>query len=683
MIYEALPELPDVDPSEVGSLGLVFKTHLDLGFTALARDVYRNYMEDFMPRACRLALETDAAFSRTGGKEDRFIWTTGSWLVAKYLEHAKGAALRDFESAIERGLIRWHALPFTFQTEALDESLLISALAISQRLDRRFGVNTIAAKMTDVPGHTRGMIPAFSAAGVRLLHIGVNPATPVPDVPPAFRWRHASGSELLMCYEGTYGGFCASPGRKDEVFAIAMTGDNAGPPTEASIAEVFEGLRVKFPQANVHASTLEELARSMLEGRDRLPVLTSEIGDTWIHGYGSDPWKMGAFRRLAAARRAWIAEGRFDPESDAGINFDENLLLSMEHTWGLDEKSWLNNGVPLSKVEDCYRRDEFEAARGRDDFRRMEASWAEQREYIQLAIAALPADSLRPRAVAALEPLKPQSEETQGMERLDNPKDFHAPFAGRELNLREDGALTSSDALDLVLGALSYEVFGEAEYEAFMLSYVSEAERNGIWAPFDFNKPGIGKVIQGRRSWRPEIRDVKVSKDGQRIIVESAFGEDAVAAFGAPARIRTIIDIRETGVLDFDLQWLEKPACRMPEALWFSFHLPVSEEAVWHMLKLGDAVEPRDVVSRGGRRLHIVQEGVEVTDRDVRWHLSSPDAALLAPGTPALVNFDNLPPNPSEEGVHFNLFNNTWGTNFPMWYEDDARFRFRLECVKA
>jgi len=29
-------------------------------------------------------------------------------------------------------------------------------------------------------------------------------------------------------------------------------------------------------------------------------------------------------------------------------------------------------------------------------------------------------------------------------------------------------------------------------------------------------------------------------------------------------------------------------------------------------------------------------------------------------------------------GIHFNLYNNVWGTNFPMWYEKDARFRFLL-----
>jgi hypothetical protein len=29
--------------------------------------------------------------------------------------------------------------------------------------------------------------------------------------------------------------------------------------------------------------------------------------------------------------------------------------------------------------------------------------------------------------------------------------------------------------------------------------------------------------------------------------------------------------------------------------------------------------------------------------------------------------------------VNFNLHNNVWSTNFPLWYEDDGQFRFRLD----
>jgi hypothetical protein len=28
--------------------------------------------------------------------------------------------------------------------------------------------------------------------------------------------------------------------------------------------------------------------------------------------------------------------------------------------------------------------------------------------------------------------------------------------------------------------------------------------------------------------------------------------------------------------------------------------------------------------------------------------------------------------------MHFNLYNNVWGTNFAMWYDEDSRFRFSL-----
>ena len=50
---------------------------------------------------------------------------------------------------------------------------------------------------------------------------------------------------------------------------------------------------------------------------------------------------------------------------------------------------------------------------------------------------------------------------------------------------------------------------------------------------------------------------------------------------------------------------------------------------------------------------------------------------FVAPGEPSLLNFTNEQPDLSK-GVHFNLHNNLWGTNFPMWFEDDCRFRFRI-----
>jgi Domain of unknown function (DUF5054) len=677
MITEALPDTEKISPGHVLKLGVIFKTHLDLGFTALANEVFRRYMTDFMPRATHLALAMaqDARTSR--GPDERFIWTTGSWLVSKYLDYSRGRARRDFEKAISDGLIRWHALPFTFQTEALDESLLDAALAISQRLDARFGVRTLAAKMTDVPGHTRGMIPALAAAGVKLLHIGVNPASTPPDVPPLFRWRHPSGAEIIVCYEDTYGGFCAIPGG-DGVFALAMTGDNAGPPADSVVRGIYSSMRERFPLATVRACTLEEMAASVVSARDQLPCITDEIGDTWIHGYGSDPWKMAAYRSLARLRGGWLRQGRFDPQSRRGIGFDENLLLALEHTWGLDEKTWLHNGEPLKKLEGFFRRADFQRARRRPDFQRMEASWKEQREYVHQAVSALGSKSLRAEASAAIADIDPpRTYSRTGLRPMDARK-ARLGIGRQACSLRSDGALCISGVASAFLGALNYEVFGAADYVRFQRQYLTEPENTGIWAPMDFGKPGLAKVLQRGRSWKPQVIRVSTAAGCGRMVIDSAFPAEAARDFGAPLRLRTVVTLEEDGAIAFDLQWFDKPATRIPEALWFSFRPPVGPDARWLLHKLGGAVDPLDVVRNGSRHLHIVQDGVTAEDSSGRWHFSSPDAALVAPGKPSLLDFNNEQPDPTADGIHFNLFNNIWGTNFPMWYDDDARFRFKV-----
>ena len=60
----------------VQTVHIVFKTHLDLGFTDLAANVRRAYFEHYIPAALNLA-----ARLRAEGAAERFIWTTGSWLI--------------------------------------------------------------------------------------------------------------------------------------------------------------------------------------------------------------------------------------------------------------------------------------------------------------------------------------------------------------------------------------------------------------------------------------------------------------------------------------------------------------------------------------------------------------------------------------------------------------------------
>ena len=67
----------------VKNIHLIFKTHLDVGFTDYASVVVNNYFSKYIPASLRVAREM-----RESGKPERFIWTTGSWLIYEYLEQA-------------------------------------------------------------------------------------------------------------------------------------------------------------------------------------------------------------------------------------------------------------------------------------------------------------------------------------------------------------------------------------------------------------------------------------------------------------------------------------------------------------------------------------------------------------------------------------------------------------------
>ena len=119
---------------------LIFKTHLDIGFTDYAENVKEKYLTQYIPNAIATARQLQ-------GTDTPFVWTVGSWLIREALKQDDGT----LEQAIRDGLIRWHALPFTTHTEFMTEELLEEGLKISKELDQRFGMETHGAKMTDVP----------------------------------------------------------------------------------------------------------------------------------------------------------------------------------------------------------------------------------------------------------------------------------------------------------------------------------------------------------------------------------------------------------------------------------------------------------------------------------------------------------------------------------------------------
>ena len=116
------------------------------------------------------------------------------------------------EQAITRGDIAWHALPFSWQTELMDPSMIAGSIGLSQALDKRFGRTTTGAKMTDVPGHTRGLVVALGRARRQISRYRRERWLTPAEVPPLFLWKDSSGSSLVVMYHLGYGGTVQVPG---------------------------------------------------------------------------------------------------------------------------------------------------------------------------------------------------------------------------------------------------------------------------------------------------------------------------------------------------------------------------------------------------------------------------------------------------------------------------------------
>lgn len=673
---------------------VVSKTHLDLGFTDYAKNVYQTYLDTFIPNAIRLAEQVNTP------EKKHFIWTTGSWILREALEHGTQAQRESLQEAIRRGDVAPHALPFTMHTELLDADTLDYGLSIVEQLDCLRGRKTVAAKMTDVPGHTRGLVPLLARHGIKLLHIGVNGASPLPEVPPCFRWR-SGGSEIVVIYSGDYGGAFRSE-LLEEVLYFDHTHDNHGAPEPKQVLDRLRQIQREFPGYEVSAGTLDDFAEAIWEKRGGLPAYEGEIGDTWIHGAASDPYKSAALRELIRLKNKWLGEGSLERTSTEYQGLANHLLCVAEHTWGMDVKKFFAD-------YEHYLKPDFQRARREDrvhirhplrgfphnlitlsnringgykpgSYRAIEKSWAEQRAYLGGAVNALSPEH-RQAAELALRRLRPERPET-----LSGEGDPYALHCCGEWSFRLNrwggiGSLCHCGRPVIRENeepAIEYHAYSDADYSFWLKHYTRNLKGTFAWSVPDFARPLLqyvrGKYRSGRFPYaikRAACRSCGV--DGVHICVDLECELALSTEQGAPRVFQIAYHLNPEG-LRFDVSWFGKDANRLTEALFLRLY-PVQGEL--RLRKVADWIDPAQVASTGGRNLHAVWEA-RLDTGGGEYRLMNFHAPLLSVGCGKILEFDNRLGNPACDGLAYVLYDNVWGTNFPLWYEENARFSFEF-----
>lgn len=220
---------------------------------------------------------------------------------------------------------------------------------------------------------------------------------------------------------------------------------------------------------------------------------------------------------------------------------------------------------------------------------------------------------------------------------------------------------------------ITYDSYGADDYNYWFTHYSRDLDKTAHWAFADFGKPNIDKIAdkykQGRFAYK--LENLTVSQETNRFFALAELHIDGYfyESLGAP-QVFQIKYTLESNRLTAELLWQNKPANRLPESIMFHIY-PKSEKVSF--TKLGRKINPFDIAKNGNRNIAAVEnielDGVKITN------LHSP---LVGIGKGKILHFDNEY-SPLSDGIAYVLYDNIWGTNFPLWYSDNAYFKYDIE----
>ncbi|XP_071155642.1 uncharacterized protein [Mytilus edulis] len=638
-------------PPYVRFVHVLFMNHLDVGYngipqTGFINNILNTYFHEYFPRAVNLSREL-----RDKQYQERFIYTTHPWLVSLYVDCPQGFILNNitlkcpsdqdlkaFKEAVTiYGDITWHAGPMNMQMENMNEILLGLSLNISSDLDEMFNLTRKYRTLSqrDVPGMTQAIIPTLVKKGIQAVSVGVNPGTSPPAVPNLFRWQFEEKEVLGTWHAGGYplnpGPDPAHPGglsRKDcvvvenvtEALCFAFRTDNSGPPENIEeILNYYEILRLQFPGAEIDASTFEDYIEAIQPIKNQLPVLTQEIGDTWIQGISSDPYKLTFQRAFQTGLELCFHSNECnytDPRIKDAVRF---LVKVPEHTWGLpsvrDNINWTNVA--------------FQKALTGSNYRNCVMAWQEQREILHVALDKLgnhPLADIVEYLLSETNPVDPDVGEYQ-IQNITSilSRDFECE-QGMKIGFNGDGSLrTLYDPFNKVnwasnasnpMGAILYNTYNESDF-----SYMSSLYNYYGGAGYD--KPNSTKNANPEsKLWKTKLNRMwRLDQDSCRFVLELVMeNSTANTSYGAPQTIIVEYNERqsdETSPAGFEARVIlkSKTPSRLAESIsyYFSPAVPKSNRK-WYLSKVGYLVDPTNVVQNGSQYVHAVDNGAYYID---------------------------------------------------------------------
>ena len=211
--------------------------------------------------------------------------------------------------------------------------------------------------------------------------LSISGCAPSLLVAGAGRWR------LLTFYWAEYYGSGILPPQDwpyKTWLAMIHTHENTGIPSPREVARLLQTAKEKMPHARVTIGRLSDFHDLLVKEDPKLPVITGDMPDTWIHGYLSDPRETRICKHLAETYNTEILNAQLahwgagvrniGPYIDEAI---EGMVLYEEHTFG----AALSHG----NQHKWTIGDEFKINKSLGHYGFLEGTWTEKSNRIRRA----------------------------------------------------------------------------------------------------------------------------------------------------------------------------------------------------------------------------------------------------------------------------------------------------------
>ena len=334
-------------------------SHTDIGYTHLQPEVEKRQVEN---------LEKGMALAeRTAGYPEgaRFVWNIEVlWAADLFLQRMDAQKVAAFESAVKEGRVALNGLYLNTLTGLSRSEEQIRNFSFATRLSRRMGVTIDTAMISDIPGHSWGLVTAMAQAGIRYFSTSPNffdriGTAQVASADQPFWWVGPSGRDRVLTWN-THQGYALSHGWNARMTAARVgeyldhledirypydityirwsgLGDNAEPePTISEFVKNWEA-RYAWPRLVIsdQRTPFVELERRYA---DKIPTRSGDWTPYWEDGAASSARETVMNRqsadRLTQAQALWAMTA---PELWPAALADEawkKVLLYTEHTWG-------------------------------------------------------------------------------------------------------------------------------------------------------------------------------------------------------------------------------------------------------------------------------------------------------------------------------------------------------------